>query len=50
MAKLSDITILEAARNEATIIFQKEPRLKKPEYSLLSRELARVWPESAEWS
>jgi len=24
--------------------------LGKPEHHLLARELARVWPESAEWS
>ncbi len=50
MARLSDITILEAARKEATIVFQKDPSLKKPEHSLLVKELTRVWPESAEWS
>jgi ATP-dependent DNA helicase RecG len=50
MARLSDVAILEAARKEATIVFQKDPRLKKPEHSLLAKELTRVWPESAEWS
>ncbi len=50
MARLSDVAILEAARNEATLIFRKDPRLKKPEHTLIARELARVWPESAEWS
>jgi ATP-dependent DNA helicase RecG len=50
MAKLSDVTILEAARNEATVVFQKDPRLKESEHALLAAELARVWPESAEWS
>jgi len=50
MAKLSDVAILEAARNEATLLFEQDPRLKKPEHALLAAELARVWPESAEWS
>jgi ATP-dependent DNA helicase RecG len=50
MARLSDVAILEAARNEATAVFKKDPHLKKPEHSLLAKELARVWPESAEWS
>jgi ATP-dependent DNA helicase RecG len=50
MAKLSDVGILESARNEATLIFRKDPRLKRPEHVLLAKELARVWPESAEWS
>jgi ATP-dependent DNA helicase RecG len=50
MARLSDVAILEAARNEATVVFQNDPRLRKPEHSLLAKELARVWPEAAEWS
>ena len=50
MARLSDVAILEAARNEAIALFQKDPHLKNPQHAALTRELARVWPESAEWS
>ena len=50
MAKLSDVKLLELARNEAKLIFQKDPELRLTEYNLLSRELARVWPNSSEWS
>jgi len=50
MAKLSDVTILELARNEAIKLFAEDPGLKKAEHNLLVRELARVWPEVAEWS
>jgi ATP-dependent DNA helicase RecG len=50
MARLSDVAILEAARNEATILFEDDPRLKKPEHFPLAGELSRIWPESAEWS
>jgi len=50
MAKLSDVAILEAARSEATAIFKDDPRLVRPEHAALARQLARVWPESAEWS
>ncbi|MFH1381300.1 MAG: ATP-dependent DNA helicase RecG [Chloroflexota bacterium] len=50
MAKLSDVAILELARNEATRLFEEDPNLKKPEHALLIKELARVWPEAAEWS
>ncbi len=50
MAKLSDMHLLELARNEATAIFQSDPNLKSAAYRLLSAELARVWPNSSEWS
>ncbi len=50
MAKLSDVGILELARREAINLFAKDPTLKKPEYALLIKELARVWPKAGEWS
>ncbi len=52
MAKLSDVKILELARNEAVELFQVDPGLKKPEHKLLAGEMARVWPKSnaGEWS
>ena len=52
MAKLSDVKILELARNEAIGLFQVDPGLKAPEHQLLARELAKVWPKSnaGEWS
>ena len=50
MARLSDVAILEAARNEATALFKKDPHLKNSRHAALARELARVWPESAEWA
>jgi len=52
MAKLSDVKILELARNEAIRLSQVDPGLKAPEHQLLARELARVWPKSnaGEWS
>ena len=50
MAKLSDIALLELARSEATRLFEKDPALEKPEHHPLAKELARVWPEAAEWS
>jgi ATP-dependent DNA helicase RecG len=50
MARLSDIAILEAARNEATLLFENDPHLKAPEHIPLAGELTRIWPESAEWS
>ncbi|MBN1644067.1 MAG: ATP-dependent DNA helicase RecG [Dehalococcoidales bacterium] len=51
MAKLSDVAILELARNEAEMLFAKDPHLKGQELSLLVKELARVWTtEAGEWS
>ncbi|MFC2002187.1 ATP-dependent DNA helicase RecG, partial [Chloroflexota bacterium] len=50
MAKLSDVALLEMARNEAIKFFEEGSGLEKPEYHLLAKELARVWPEAAEWS
>ncbi len=50
MARLSDVAILEAARKEATLLFTQDPHLKTPPHLALANELARIWPESAEWS
>ncbi len=50
MAKLSDVALLELARNEAIKLFQTDSGLKMPENNLLIKELARVWPEATEWS
>jgi ATP-dependent DNA helicase RecG len=51
MAKLSDVALLELARDEAVRLFDKDPSLEKPEHHLLAKELARVWQHGeAEWS
>ncbi len=50
MAKISDIALLELARNEAVRLFQDDPDFKKAENKLLDAELARVWAGAAEWS
>jgi ATP-dependent DNA helicase RecG len=51
MARLSDVSLLDLARNEATKLFQIDPNLDKPEHQLLANELARVWKHtSTEWS
>ena len=51
MARLSDVALLELARNEAIKLFEIDPVLDKPEHHLLAKELARVWPtEGGEWS
>jgi ATP-dependent DNA helicase RecG len=50
MARLSDITLLEMARREATTIFNNFEALKTDRYRPLMAELSRCWPESIEWS
>jgi len=51
MAKISDITLLELARNEAISLFKNDPGIKSSEHRLLVKELARIWPkEDGEWS
>lgn len=50
LAKLSDVALLELARDEALRLFEQDPGLKKPEHLLLSKELARVWQKGGEWS
>ncbi len=51
MAKLTDVAILELARTEAEKLFKEDPRLSKPEHTLLVKELARIWTtEVKEWS
>ena len=50
MARLSDVALLELARNEAIKLFQIDPGLDKPEHHLLAKELSRVWPQAGEWS
>jgi ATP-dependent DNA helicase RecG len=50
MAKLSDMRLLELARNEAVSLFQDDPGLELPEHAPLVRELAQVWPSNGEWS
>ena len=50
MAKLSDVPILEMAREEATRLFADDPKLQKPAHRALYQELLRVWPQTGEWS
>jgi ATP-dependent DNA helicase RecG len=50
MAKISDVALLELARNEAIKLFQIDPRLEKDEDMLLGQEMARVWAGAGEWS
>jgi ATP-dependent DNA helicase RecG len=50
MARMSDVALLELARNEAVRLFEVDPGLEKPEHRLLALEVARVWQHSGELS
>ena len=43
MARLSDVALLELARDEATRLFSEDPSLERPEHRALAQEVARVW-------
>ena len=50
MAKMSDVALLELARNEAIRLFRIDPGMGRVEHKLLAREMARVWTNAGEWS
>ncbi len=50
VAKLSNLHLLELARQEAINLFEKETDWEKPEYHLLEQRLFTVWPKEVEWS
>ena len=50
MARISDVAILERARDEAVRLFKTDPEMKKPEHKRLAQEMGRVWSDSGEWS
>ncbi len=50
MAKMSDVAILELARNEAIKLFEIDPTMARAEHKRLAQEMARVWTDAGEWS
>ena len=50
MAKMSDVALLELARNEAIKLFRVDPGMERAEHKLLAQEMARVWSGAGEWS
>jgi ATP-dependent DNA helicase RecG len=43
MASLTDLTLIEKARNQAQSLFDMDPNLQKPEHKLLAEALGRFW-------
>jgi len=48
MARLSDAALLDAAREQATLLLQRDPGLKRPEHRSLADEVTRLWNRGAE--
>jgi ATP-dependent DNA helicase RecG len=46
MARLSDVALLELAREEATRVFKEDPNLEQPEHQPLAQEMARLWKDT----
>jgi ATP-dependent DNA helicase RecG len=43
LASLSDMPLIEKARQQAQDLFARDPELKDPEHSLLAEALTRFW-------
>ncbi|MBI5934015.1 MAG: ATP-dependent DNA helicase RecG [Chloroflexi bacterium] len=47
MASITDIPLIEKARNQAQSLFEKDPNLEMPEHKLLAEALGRFWGKSS---
>jgi ATP-dependent DNA helicase RecG len=47
MASITDIPLIEKARNQAQSLFEKDPNLELPEHKLLAEALGRFWGKSS---
>jgi ATP-dependent DNA helicase RecG len=45
-ASLTDVRLIEAARREATRLFEVDPGLTEPEHALLAEAMDRFWTPS----
>jgi ATP-dependent DNA helicase RecG len=43
VAKLSDVKLIEEAREEAARLLDEDPHLERPEHALLATEMSRLW-------
>ncbi|MEW5956731.1 MAG: ATP-dependent DNA helicase RecG, partial [Chloroflexota bacterium] len=50
LVKLTDIRLLELARAEAQLVFEKDPLLEQPEHRLLVRQLENFWQSESDLS
>jgi ATP-dependent DNA helicase RecG len=50
LVKLTDTRLLEKAREEAQLIFEKDPKLELPQHRLLLRQVEDFWKSTADLS
>ena len=50
VADLSNVRLLELARQEAITLLQSDPNLERDEHILLGEKVTQLWSESTEWS
>ncbi|HXW00040.1 MAG TPA: ATP-dependent DNA helicase RecG, partial [Anaerolineae bacterium] len=48
LVKLTDTKLLELARQEAQLIFERDPILEQPQYRLLARQLTNFWSSGSD--
>jgi ATP-dependent DNA helicase RecG len=48
LAEVSDLDLVEAARQSAQIVFQEDPELARPGNRLLTRRMDRFWAVDAD--
>ena len=47
MASITDVALIEKAREQAQTLFEKDPYLKQPEHNLLAETFERFWKSTA---
>jgi ATP-dependent DNA helicase RecG len=50
LASLTDMALLEVAREQAQAVFREDPLLEAPEHELMSRQVKAMWREAGDIS
>ena len=50
LVQLTDVRLLELARKEAQLIFEKDGRLEQPQHRLLARQVDNFWKSKSDLS
>ncbi len=50
LVKLTDTKLLELARKEAQLIYEKDSKLEQPQHRLLAKQVAEFWKETSDLS
>jgi len=43
MASITDVSLIEKARTQAQLLFERDPYLQQPEHALLAEDYERFW-------